>query len=97
MTYVEMSIEDALKYSRKGKRQMVLVAVGDLESETETISFVKKSKPEAERIIKQAETIALAADELMDILKCYTEKQDIYHIKPVGKMSTILFPPSLKE
>ena len=93
MTYVEMSIEDALKYSRKGKHQMVLVAIGDLENETETISFVKKSKPEAE----QAETIALAADELMDMLKCYTEKQDIYHIKPVGKMSTILFPPSLKE
>ena len=53
MTYVEMSIEDALKYSRKGKHQMVLVAIGDLENETETISFVKKKPRKLSNRLKQ--------------------------------------------
>lgn len=86
-----MTIEQALEYNRGNKNSVVLVAVNDLEDPNEEIvSFVKRTKKECAAIIRQAETIALSCDSFMDTMKCFTEKQDLKCIQPVGKVSTIL-------
>lgn len=96
MKYVEMTIEEALEYSRGNKAQVVLVAVRDLErdeQDSEITDFVKKSKKECEDIIRSAETIARSYDEFINQVKVFTRKQiDLKNIKQHGKESTILYP-----
>lgn len=90
MQYIEMTIEEALKYNRGNKSKTVLVAVQDLESD-EIPEFVKKGKHECENIIMEAETIARVYDDFVNQLRVFTEKQpDIRNIIPRGKLSTIL-------
>ncbi len=92
MKYVEMTLEEALEYSRGNKAQVVLVAVRDLEKKSEISDFVKKSKKECEDIIRSAETIARAYDDFISQLKVFTRKQiDLTNIKPYGKESTIFY------
>lgn len=92
MEYVEMTIEEALEYSRGNKFQVVLVAVRDLEKNDEITEFIKRSKNECEDIIRNAETIAKLHDEFISQLKVFTMKQiDLKNIKPHGKESTILY------
>lgn len=93
--YVEMTIEEALELNKGDKNSKVLVAISNLEDD-EVVAFVKKTRYECENIIKQAETIAHSCDEFMDSLMCYTEKQDIRRIAPIGKMSTILMRGKIK-
>lgn len=91
MQYIEMTIEDAMKLF-KGKKGTVLVAVTDLEKNTEISGFIKKSKSDCENIIKEAETVARVYDSFMNQLRVFTEKQiDIKNIEPHGKLNTILF------
>lgn len=95
MKYIEMTIEEALEYSRGNKSQVVLVAVRDLErseQDSEVADFVRKSKKECEEIIKSAETIARSYDNFISQLKVFTRKQiDLKNIKPYGKESTIFY------
>lgn len=87
--YVEMTVNQALELSRGNKEMKVLVAVNDLEKD-DVAAFVKKTKCECENIIKEAETIARVCDDFIDSLRCFSVKQDLKRIRPVGKMSTIL-------
>lgn len=90
MQYIEMTIEEALKYNRGNKSKIVLVAIQDLENE-EMTEFVKKSRYECENIIMEAETVARVYDDFVNQLRVFTEKQmDIRNITPRGKLSTIL-------
>ncbi len=92
MEYIEMTIEEALQYSRGNKAQVVLVAVRDLEQDSEITNFVRKSKNECEDIIRNAETIARSYDEFISQLKVFTKKQiSLKDIRPYGKESTILY------
>lgn len=89
--YIEMTIEEALEYSKGDKSQTVLVAVMNLETE-EIVPFTKKNIKECENIIKEAETIARVYDEFVSQLRVFTVKQmDIMCIEPHGKQSTILY------
>lgn len=88
MQYVEMTIEEALKYS-KGKT--VLVAVSDLENNDEVNSFVKRNAADCENIFNEAETIVRVYDDLINQLRAFTEKQnDFINYKPRGKLSIII-------
>ena len=84
-----MTIDEALKLNRGNKYMKVLVAVNDL-AKDEVVAFQKKNKRECENIIKEAETIARVCDDFIDSLRCFSVKQDLKRIEPVGKMSTIL-------
>ena len=87
--YIEMSIDDALALSKKHKHMKVLVAVSDLE-QNDVADFVKRTKTECENIIQEAQTVARVCDDFIDSLRCFSVKQDLKRIRPVGKMSTIL-------
>ena len=88
MRYVEMTIEEAVKYC-KGKK--VLVAEQDLEkNRDEVVGFERKTFQECKDIIEQSETIAKMCDDFLNQLRVFSEKQDVMNIRPVGRMSTIL-------
>lgn len=84
-----MTIDEALQLNRGNKHMKVLVAVSDL-SGNDISLFQRKTKRECENIIKEAETVARVCDDFIDSLRCFSVKQDLKRIKPVGKMSTIL-------
>jgi len=91
MEYIEMSIEDAIKYSKGNKSRTVLVSIQDLEREEEVVEFVKATKKECENIIRSAETVTRAYDDFINQLRVFTVKQvDIHSITPKGKLNTIL-------
>lgn len=90
--YVEMTVEEALEYSRGNKNMKVLVMVSDMESTNDIAAFARRTKAECDSIIKQAQTIAHECDEFMvDSLHCYSMKQNLRELQPIGKVSTILF------
>lgn len=90
MKYVEMTIEEALEFNRGNKNSKVLVAVSNSE-EDEVVAFVRKTRGECESIIRQAETIVRGCDDFIDLLKCYSDRQDIKTIRSVGDVATILY------
>ena len=87
--YIEMTIEEAIEYNKGNKNAKVMVAINNLEQD-DVASFVKKTKGECEEIIKKAQTIAHNCDDFMDSLHCYSAKQNLKEIKPIGVVSTIL-------
>lgn len=87
--YVEMTIEQALKLNNGNTNAKVMVAMNNLEK-NEVALFVKKTKSECEEIIKRAQTIAHDCDDFMNSLYCYSVKQNLKEIKPIGVVSTIL-------
>ena len=89
MKFIEVTIEQALALNKGDKNSKVLVAVNDLEK-NEVAAFVKKTRNECERIIKDAETLIQNCDEFMEYLMCYSERQNLKSIQPVGTLSTIL-------
>lgn len=93
MKFVEMTIEEALKYCNGNKNEKVLVAVYDLEDKNGMAAFQKKCKDDCENIIKQAATIAQECDDFIDSLRCFSVKQDLKEIRPKGHVATILFYP----
>lgn len=91
--YVEMTLEDAIKYCN-GKKK-VLVAVKDLENGDDLVqNFYKKTEKECKEMIMESQTIVNFYDDFMDQMRLFSVKQpDIFNIVPKGMMKTILFPP----
>ena len=50
--------------------------------------LLKKEKND--RIYEDVKTVATIFDDFVKQLKCFTEKQDIYNIRPVGHQKIIL-------
>lgn len=97
MQFIEMTIEEALEYSKGDKSKIVLVAVQNLEL-NETPVFMKKDKRECENIIRRAETVARVCDDFVNQLRIFSKKQaDIMNIEPHGKLSTILLRGGKEE
>ena len=88
MKYVEMTIEEAMKCCNKNAK--VLVAVQNLEDDDCNIIFVKKKKDEYDMLFNDVKTVASSCDDFVKQLKCFTEKQNIYNIKPNGFEKIIL-------
>lgn len=88
MRYVEMTIEEAMKRCNKNKK--VLVAIQDLEDDNVDIVFVPKERKEYQAIFEDVKTVASACDDFVKQLKLFTEKQNIYSIKPHGFQKIIL-------
>ena len=89
--YVELTIEEAIK--RCNKNAKVLVAVQDLESEDTNTVFVIKKREEYSSIFSDVQTVATilsVPDEFIKQLRCFTEKQSIPDIKPMGYEKIIL-------
>lgn len=89
MKYIEVTIEEALAMNKGDKNSKVLVAVSNLEDDN-VAAFVKKTRNECEKIIKDAETLVQNCDDFMDCLLCYSEKQDLKSIRSVGILSTMI-------
>lgn len=90
MYYVEMSTDEAIEMLRKSKGKKVLVAVQDLKMD-EPALFYPKTKADCLLMIKEAETIASACDDLVRQLKLFSEKQrDLMNVLPEGFQRTIL-------
>lgn len=88
MRYVEISVEDAIKKCKKNAK--VLVAEQDLTSEECDCIFVLKGNREYGDIFKDVQTVASLTDDLVKQLNLFTERQDIFDIKPVGIQKIIL-------
>ena len=74
--YAEMTVEEAMK--KCGKNAKVLVAIQNLEEENTDVIF------------ENIKTVASLYDDFIKQLNLFTEKQDIYNIKPKGMQKIIL-------
>lgn len=93
MEYIEMSLEEAKKVAKKNA--IVLVAIQDLTNEDCNTGFSKKKFCECNNILEEAKSIAKVCDEFANQLRVFSEKQsDVINYRPIGKLSTILFPKS---
>lgn len=88
MQYVEMTIEEAMKYCNKNAK--VLVAIQNLEDEDCDIVFVKKRRSEYQSMFDDVKTVASICDDFVKQLRLFTEKQNIPNIQPHGLQKTIL-------
>lgn len=88
MRYIEMTIEDAMKVCNK--KDKVLVAVQDMEDKNCNVLFVKKRRNDYEKLFEDVKTVASACDDFVNQLNLFTEKQNIYNIKPNGLQKIIL-------
>ena len=88
MRYVEMTIEEAMKKCNKNVK--VLVAIQNLEDEESDTIFVPKHRGEYEEIFEDVKTAASICDDFMRQLRLFTERQDIYNIRPSGLQKTVL-------
>ena len=88
MKLVEMTVEEAMKVC--GKQAKVLVAVQDLEEENSNVQFVQKRKEEYGQLFSDVETVASICDDFVKQLRCFTHKQDIKNIRPVGIQKIVL-------
>lgn len=88
MKYVELTIEEAMQ--RCNKNAKVLVAVRDLKDTNVNITFVKKERQDYLEIFEDIQTVASLNDDFVKQLKLFTEKQDIYNIRPKGFQKIIL-------
>lgn len=88
MKYVEVTIEEALK--RCNKNTKVLVAIQNLEEDDIDIVFALRQKETYGEIFEDVKTVASICDDFMNQLRLFTEKQDIYNVKPRGLQKTVL-------
>ena len=88
MQLVEMTVEDALKLC--GKQGKVLVAIHNLEEKDCNVGFTEKRKDEYDKLFEDVETVASYMDDIVKQLKCYTCKQNIMDIKPIGVQKIVL-------
>lgn len=86
--YAEMTVEEAMK--KCGKNAKVLVAIQNLEEENTDVIFVNKKREEYNELFEDIKTVASLYDDFIKQLNLFTEKQDIYNIKPKGMQKTIL-------
>lgn len=94
MPYIEMTLEEALKYVEAGlidPNTKALVSTQSLEKEESIIPFKKKTRMETLEIIQKSKSFArLEDDGFMNQLKAFSVKQNIYKPKPKGELNTIL-------
>lgn len=88
MKYIEMSIEEVMQLCNKHTK--VLVAVQDLAKKDEVISFVQKRREEYGQIFEDVQTVTHSTDDFINRLDCFTEKQNILDIKPIGIQKIVL-------
>ena len=88
MYYAEMTIDEARK--RCDKNTKVLVAIQNLESSDEDIIFVKKNRCEYNELFENIKTVSSLFDDYVKQLNLFTEKQDVYNVKPKGIQRIIL-------
>lgn len=88
MKLIEMTVEDAMQLC--GKQAKVLVAVQDLEDENSNVQFVQKKKEEYSKLFSDIETVASICDDFVKQLRCFTHKQDLKNIKPIGVQKIVL-------
>lgn len=88
MRYVEISIEDAMKRCKKNAK--VLVAEQDLENEDCEVIFVLKGRKDYGELFKNVQTAASLSDDLVEQLRLFTERQDIFNIHPNGIQKIVL-------
>ena len=89
MKYVEMTIEEAMK--RCNKNAKVLVAIQNLEEDDDIdVVFVPKRKETYGEIFEDVKTVASICDDFINQLRLFTERQDIYNVKPRGLQKTVL-------
>lgn len=89
MQYVEMTIEEAMK--RCNKNTKVLVAIQNLEENDDIdVVFIPKRRENYGEIFEDVKTVASICDDFINQLRLFTEKQDIYNIKPKGLQKTVL-------
>ena len=86
--YAEMTVEEAMK--KCGKNAKVLVAIQNLEEENTDVIFVNKKREEYNELFENIKTVASLYDDFIKQLNLFTEKQDIYNIKPKGMQKIIL-------
>lgn len=86
--YIEVTVEEALKIC--GEKGKVLVATQNLEDDDVNVAFVPKKREEYDKIFEDVKTVASLCDDFAKQLKCFTEKQDIYNIRPIGLQKIIL-------
>lgn len=88
MIYQEMTIEEAMKVC--DKKTKVLVAIQNLEEQDADIVFIQKKRSEYKAIFSDVKTVASLHDDFVKQLRCFTEKQDIMDIKPIGVLKIVL-------
>lgn len=90
MNYVEMTTDEAIEMLRKSKGKKVLVAIQDLESDTDVV-FYQKLKSDCEIMIQEAKTVSSMCDDFVKKLDVFSEMQkDLMNIRPHGIRNTIL-------
>lgn len=85
---VEMTVEEAMKIC--GKNAKVLVAVQNLEKEEQELSFEQRRREEYEKLFSDVKTVVSSVDDIVKRLDCFTEKQDIRSIRPIGLQKIVL-------
>lgn len=89
MRYVEMTIEEAMQKCNKNTK--VLVAMQNLEKDDDIdMIFVPKKREEYGKMFKDVKTAASLCSDFVEQLNLFTERQDIYNIKPKGFQKIVL-------
>lgn len=88
MKYIELTIEEAMQRCEKNAK--VFVSIQDLKDTNTNVSFVKKERKDYLEIFEDMQTAASLCDDFVKQLKLFSEKQDIYDIKPKGIQKTVL-------
>lgn len=88
MIYVEMTLEEAMKCCNKNSK--VLVAIENLEKKDCNTVFVQKNREDYDKMFEDVKTVASLHDDFMKQLRLFTERQDIYNIRPRGLQKTVL-------
>lgn len=92
--YVEMTMEQAIKYVNDGlidPNTKILISTQSLEKNEWDIPFVKKTKTETIEIIQKSKSFAkLEEDDFIKKLKVFSEKQNIHRPKRKGELNVIL-------
>ncbi len=94
MRYIEMTVEDAMKYCNKTDK--VLVAIQDLEKEDADVVFIQKRRKDYGDIFNDAKTISSMCDNLIKELSVFTEKQDLSNVQPKGFHKIVLLQEQLE-
>ena len=88
MVYIEMTVEEAMK--RCNKHEKVLVAIQNLEEEDISEPFITKYKEDYRELFEDIKTAVSIYDDFIKQLRLFTEKQDIYNIRPRGIQKTVM-------
>ena len=88
MRYIEIPIEEAMKRCKKNAK--VLVAEQDLENDDCDVIFITKTSKDYDDIFNGIQTAASMSDDLVEQLRLFTERQDIFNIREKGIQKIVL-------